>query len=729
MNGIIRSLLFITFTVLSSASAFGADSCEVKIQGLPARLGLGKVVTEDVYSPTLVQIFDTAGQLNLADIKFILNGTIVSPALGRARMGKSGNVEVAINLLSLKERFLQGKNRMSVMRRCVDGKHTSVSAEFDWDGKPPLTRGYRHKIRVSGSGAEVWQLSSGSLPRIIRALPLKPSGVLKLSLHMRSNSLLVSDELGNSALYRYRKVARRWVRQNGENYQSSQVGKAVPQYQTSPLSNQTAPLGCESVSAPPSAQECSIRIALKIPYFEIINSAHFTAVNKSWAEEQLLWFNSQVIPRAGSLMSQAISGNGYPMPLNVNQIVKAELLAIPVIAPAGAAPLQPIGPTEILQGKLVQYGNTQRYSTRAPLDSLPLDDAMSNSRCPNTVELWVVDEMANGQWGRANPLDGTVLITSVLFSPEFGPQPHFEFSAQVLSHELGHILGLGHFHPHHPSLVTGYDRNLMIPFTSLLHEHSHLRLEFFQARAAVAHLCGPEPRANFLDLYHDKYVNRDFGGDNEECGNGFIDDREECEINTTKYGYCLDFSSPRPLLDANATCRPDTCTCQYLSPPPTPTPIPTDEEEFNDAYDFRDYLNSCENQAAPACNGDCPEGKTCSDEAGTCKCVEKSKSCAASAAPACGGACPPGEVCGQALDGACACGRVSCKANDQCRLNSDCPPLGGAVRGQPGACAMYKGICQNCRCVYPHTGAGDESTCISSESAGDALVTRGLEQF
>jgi hypothetical protein len=255
-------------------------------------------------------------------------------------------------------------------------------------------------------------------------------------------------------------------------------------------------------------------------------------------------------------------------------------------------------------------------------------------------------------------------------------------------------------------------------------------LNLYQARAAIAHLCGPVERANFLNLYGDKYLNLDARSDVSKCGNGYVDNDEQCEVNTTTEHGCLDYSLPRPQLDPYAFCRPDNCTCEYITPPPpTPAPLPDVAVTNVIVEDYLDFLNQCENQAAPACNGDCPEGKTCSDEAGTCKCVEKSKSCAASAAPACGGACPPGEVCGQAPDGACACGRVSCKANDQCRLNSDCPPLGGPVKDEPGACAMYKGICQNCRCVYPSTGAGDESACIFSESAGDALVTRGLEQF
>lgn len=723
-------------SLLVVIGAARAEVCQVKIDGLPQTLGPTSPA-EDVYTSVSVKIVDEGSSPDASKVSILLNGTLTPVSTGKVRNVGANHYRIAIDLRSAKESLREGNNSAEVRYLCSSGNTVSSAQDFLFDSIPPKIKSYANRVRVSDSqDALVYEVSSWPLGGIIGTRTLNPQGGLKLAVGQRIKLFRVFDKAGNAVSLRFDKRSGRWRKL--KNVTSSNIASNASVVHSSivPLSLPAGGPGCQNNPGPIAADTCALRISLKIPYFEIVNNAIFTAVNKAWAEEQLLWFTSQVIPAAGSKLSYAISNNGYPMPLNLAQIVSAELLALPVIIPATQTPPIFVNHGDLLNGKWVPYGNSFRYSTILPEQQFPLFNAMSAARCDNTVEIWVVDSIPHS-WGKTNPLDGTVVMSSVLSSsivPAQGLswQPNLNFSADILAHELGHIVGLGHF-------IYSAQSNIMFPWIDPHYSSQGGTLEFFQARAAVAHLCGPVHKANFMDLYNDKYINEDYTGDHASCGNGMINDREECETNTTKYQGCLDFSSPRPQLDQNAFCRPDTCTCAYLTTPPiAPPTTPNDNETNFNWTDYLDYLNQCENQAAPSCNGECPEGKTCSDEAGKCKCIDKVKSCEASEAPACGGECPPGQSCSQSPSGACACGSASCGEADQCRSDSDCPLMGGPVpiptdpdsNSPKYGCAMYKGKCKDCRCVYPiiPVPAGEETTCSNGETGVDAFISRGFLQ-
>jgi hypothetical protein len=360
----------------------------------------------------------------------------------------------------------------------------------------------------------------------------------------------------------------------------------------------------------------------------------------------------------------------------------------------------------------------------------------------NTLNILGIDRLTNSSLaGLAHRTEPYLALINERVSPFPGPNQDvaiLEVTTQAAAHEIGHKLGLGHIID---------DDNLLMKYGL-----GGSKLNVTQLLATLAHLCGPIATSNHQVTFGDKWRGEnlnpgfEFTRPNGWIGGGRNNNPsiiEECEhYFMGEHGNCLrkNPNGDLPEVDYTRQCVVETRTCEYIVPDqPMDEPIIIDPSVTAiDTTDFLDFLNQCENQVAPACNGECPEGKTCSDEAGKCKCIDKVKSCALSEAPACGGECPPGQSCSQSPSGACACGSASCGEADQCRSDGDCPLMGGPVpiptdpnsNSPKYGCAMYKGKCKDCRCVYPiiPVPAGEETTCSNGETGVDAFISRGFLQ-
>jgi hypothetical protein len=190
-------------------------------------------------------------------------------------------------------------------------------------------------------------------------------------------------------------------------------------------------------SYPPNgAQNCQIRLSVKTPYFAITGNPALTAANRSAA---IAVSNRQdkVTAQASKLLATLLHSHGYTPYLGyagawdfllANPHVfagewESEVVEIPVdLPPAYANALIP--PATIAAGSFLEgrYSNSEnRYLTVVPENRFPLWQVLQNSRCANTVEVWVVDEIPGTVVGVANPSRGTVIVEGSRENPESNP--------------------------------------------------------------------------------------------------------------------------------------------------------------------------------------------------------------------------------------------------------------------------------------------------------------------